>query len=293
LITPSQEVATTAHPETDAAELSALRSAYAAGICATAQVADARLRDAFASVPRERHLFPPPWRISGRHGIQDTSDVRDLYADVLVGLVEEEGINNGEPSLHALAIAQAAPAPGEHVVHVGAGGGYYTAVLAELVGLDGDVTAFEIEPSLAALARGALADRANVAVEERSGTGPLPAADIVYVSAGTPTPAESWLEALVDGGRLVFPMTPSRGTGAMLRVHRLADRFTATFFCRCRFIPLIGGGQPSASDALERAFTRGGAGEVRSLRRGALPVDRRDVWFAWDGGYLSREPVDR
>ena len=35
-------------------------------------------------------------------------------------------------------IAAAAPQPGEHVVHVGAGVGYYTAILAELVGRYGE-----------------------------------------------------------------------------------------------------------------------------------------------------------
>ena len=34
-------------------------------------------------------------------------------------------------------IAAAAPRPGEHVVHVGAGVGYFTAILAELVGATG------------------------------------------------------------------------------------------------------------------------------------------------------------
>jgi hypothetical protein len=41
-----------------------------------------------------------------------------LYTNDLVGIVPERHINNGQPSLHAQLIHQAAPAAGEHVVHV-------------------------------------------------------------------------------------------------------------------------------------------------------------------------------
>ena len=60
-----------------------------------------------------------------------------LYTDDVIGILPERNLNNGQPSLHAALIAAAAPQPGEHVVHVGAGVGYYTAILAELVGARG------------------------------------------------------------------------------------------------------------------------------------------------------------
>jgi protein-L-isoaspartate(D-aspartate) O-methyltransferase len=46
-------------------------------------------------------------------------------------------------------VASAAPRSGEHAVHVGAGLGYYTAILAHLVGRRGPVTAIEYDPALA------------------------------------------------------------------------------------------------------------------------------------------------
>ena len=52
-----------------------------------------------------------------------------LYQDALVGIIPERGLNNGQLWLHAMMIAAAAPRPGEHVVHIGAGVGYYTAIL--------------------------------------------------------------------------------------------------------------------------------------------------------------------
>ena len=98
--------------------------------------------------------------------------------DVVVGLATERLINNGEPSLHARCLGALAPKPGEHVLHVGAGTGYYSAVLAELVGEAGRVEAYEIEADIAARAAANLGDRPNVKVHGRSGAdGPLPGCD--------------------------------------------------------------------------------------------------------------------
>jgi protein-L-isoaspartate(D-aspartate) O-methyltransferase len=52
-----------------------------------------------------------------------------LYDDVAVGIIPERSLNNGQPSLLAWQIANAAPKADEHVVHVGAGVGYYPAIL--------------------------------------------------------------------------------------------------------------------------------------------------------------------
>ena len=53
------------------------------------------------------------------------------------------------PSYHAPLIASAGIREGEHVVHVGAGTGYYTAIMAHLTGRGGRVTAIEFDPALA------------------------------------------------------------------------------------------------------------------------------------------------
>ncbi|MGR9356601.1 hypothetical protein [Rhizobium leguminosarum] len=51
-----------------------------------------------------------------------------LYTDDIVGIVPERHINNGQPSLHAFLLSQAALRAGELIVHVGAGAGYYSAI---------------------------------------------------------------------------------------------------------------------------------------------------------------------
>jgi protein-L-isoaspartate(D-aspartate) O-methyltransferase len=47
-------------------------------------------------------------------------------------------------------IARADPRPGDHAVHIGAGVGHYTAIVAHMVGSGGRVTAIEYESGLAA-----------------------------------------------------------------------------------------------------------------------------------------------
>jgi hypothetical protein len=52
--------------------------------------------------------------------------------DVVVALVPEKAINNGQPSLHARCLALLDPLPGESVIHIGSGTGYVDALGAEL-----------------------------------------------------------------------------------------------------------------------------------------------------------------
>jgi 16S rRNA A1518/A1519 N6-dimethyltransferase RsmA/KsgA/DIM1 with predicted DNA glycosylase/AP lyase activity len=52
---------------------------------------------------------------------------------------------------------------------IGAGSGYYTAILAQLAGLGGQVSAYEIQPGLAERAARCVADLPNVTVYQRSG----------------------------------------------------------------------------------------------------------------------------
>jgi protein-L-isoaspartate(D-aspartate) O-methyltransferase len=68
-------------------------------------------------------------------------------------LAADRGVNNGSPSLHAKMLNDLAVEPGQHIAHIGAGTGYYTAMLAELTGAAGRVTAIEFDPALTGRAR--------------------------------------------------------------------------------------------------------------------------------------------
>jgi protein-L-isoaspartate(D-aspartate) O-methyltransferase len=174
------------------------------------RVFEARLERAFESVPREAFLGPGPWQIKsgagGGYVLTPNDDPLFLYQNVLVAIDAERGINNGEPALHAMQIGSVRPQPGETVVHIGAGLGYYSAILALLVLPGGRVQAYEVEPTLAARAKSNLEPFENVRVVTTSAaTGALPRCDVIYVNASVQAPSRSWLAALSLGGRLIFP----------------------------------------------------------------------------------------
>jgi protein-L-isoaspartate(D-aspartate) O-methyltransferase len=274
---------------TDPDRLAERRASYAREVTARLGQSDHTVEAAFAKVPREAFVGPPPWLVgSGGAGCWSAiSDPALLYQDKLVALDRARGINNGQPTLHAVCIAALRLTRQDHVLHVGAGTGYYTAILAELAG---SVEAFEIEPDLAALAAGNLAGWSNVAVHAVGATGRmLPEADAIYVSAGASHPDPHWLDALHDGGRLLFPLTGDEGWGGMLLVERLGRGFAARFVSNCGFIKCVGARDPLTAARLTDAFERGGKDRVRSLVRGKASADPA-VWFAGDGWYLSTEP---
>jgi protein-L-isoaspartate(D-aspartate) O-methyltransferase len=264
------------------------RQFYAAYVLGQAKVDDPRLLSAFATIPREAFCGVGPWRIFTANGYVDTptDDPRYLYQDILVAIDAARGVNNGQPSLHARSLAAVTPKKGERILHIGAGTGYYSAILADLVGESGQVEAREIDAATAVLAEQCLADRANVRVVNRSGTeAGLPASDVIYVNAGAPGVITHWVDALADGGRLICPLTAGFEMGGMLLITRKGIQFSARFTSRAAFIPCVGTEDPKSADALRHAYQGGGWREVRSLVR-AAPADST-CWLKGKGWWLS------
>ena len=271
------------------------RRFYAEFIVRSTGGSDARLIDAFSAVPREDYVGIGPWPVFIGSGYMPTvsDDPSLLYQDILIGLAPERKINNGQPTLHARCIAAAAPAIGETVVHVGAGTGYYTAVLAALVGPTGRVVGLERETDLAQRAASNLKHLSQVEIRAESATEVgLPACDVMYVNAGATQPPSAWLDALLVGGRLVFPLTPNEGFGVMLKVTRNHARtFSASAITRVAFIPCIGARDDAASLSLSTALERQSLNQIRSLRRDT-PADHT-AWCVGSGWWLSTAEEQR
>ena len=279
------------------ASIESARAQYARRVTAGIEDGETRraLLEAFARVPRERFLGPPPWRVYSPHGHVASleSDPRELYHDVIVVLSAESGINTGQPSRHARCLAAVRPRPGERAVHIGAGAGYYSALLAELVGPTGQVQAYEIEPELAERAALALAERPNVGVHAQSAFAqPLPPADVLYVNAGASHPPAEWLDALRPGGRLIFPLTGDDGGGVMLLIedpgHGAPERHArARVVAHVQFIGCSGARDALQARRLSHALARGAVEQLRSLRRGTPPD--ASCWCAGAGWWLSTD----
>jgi protein-L-isoaspartate(D-aspartate) O-methyltransferase len=269
------------------------RRAYAAEISRRAGVTDPRVEAAFAAVPREDFAGPAPWFIgSGGYGWSPDNDPSRLYEDALIAIDQKRGINNGQPSLHAQCIDALGLKAGETILHIGAGAGYYTAILADLLGPRGRVIAYEIEPDIAERARANLATLTQVEVRARSGVdGELPKADAIYVNAAASHPVRAWLDALKVGGRLLFPLHAAHSSGAMLLVTRPehGSAWPARLLSGVVFIACEGAQDPEIGRSLDKAFRRGGGNRVRSLRFGAPPA--ASDWLRGDGWALSSEPA--
>jgi protein-L-isoaspartate(D-aspartate) O-methyltransferase len=269
------------------------RHTYAIEITHRAGVSDLRIEAAFAAVPREDFAGFPPWRIGsgGFFGLASSNDPAHLYEDVLVAIDAKRGINNGQPSLHAQSLDALGVKDGETVLQIGAGAGYYTAILAELVGAKGRVIAYEIAPDIAARAAANLARYHQVEVRARSGVEDLPQADAIYVSAAASHPVRAWLDALKRGGRLVFPLQAVNSSGAMLIVTRPehGEAWPARLLTQVVFIPCEGAQNVEMGRKLDQAFRRGGQAGVRSLRFGSEPSETD--WVRGDGWALSAEPA--
>jgi protein-L-isoaspartate(D-aspartate) O-methyltransferase len=282
-------------------ELEIIRRAYAKQVLAAAGVVDRRLETAFAAVHREDFLGQGPWQIPrfGRdYAPTPSADPVYLYADLLVGIIPERALNNGQPSFLAALIAAAMPRPGEHAVHIGAGVGYYTAILARLLGRRGRVTAIEFDPDLAARAASNLAGSRNVQVIQGDGSQvPFDTAEVILVNAGATRPADIWLDRLRDGGRLILPLTTDKGhlgleagpierRGAVFRIERRGENFAARRISAVAIFPCEGMRDPAAAAGLAAAFEKGRAREVTRLyRRDDLPEE--DCWVRGQGWCLA------
>jgi protein-L-isoaspartate(D-aspartate) O-methyltransferase len=258
-------------------DLDTLRAYYAEELRAVGNLQSEALVRAFAKVPREDFLGSGPWQVFSPYAdsewTTEDSDPRHLYHNLLVVIDSERRLNNGHPSFLALLIDRLGLRPGEHVVHVGCGPGYYTAIMAELVTSQGRVTAIEIDSQLASRARTNLRYLSHVEVFEADGGEHNPGlCDAILVNAGATHPRPVWLKSLRLGGRVLLPLTVTEeadgsGGGRILKLFRKPGGFTASFISRVGIFSCVGGRDPQLNEKLKDAFKRRDPKSVQSLRR--------------------------
>jgi protein-L-isoaspartate(D-aspartate) O-methyltransferase len=264
-------------------EINDIRQFYAEEIRAVANIQSAALIEAFARVPREDFLGAGPWQIASpdivsglvNYRATEDADPRHLYHNVLVAIDPSRHLNNGQPSTLALFIDSLELKEGDRVLHVGCGVGYYTAIIAEVVGPTGQVTAVEVDGGLAERARNNLAYLSQVRVLHGDGAAYEPGAtDAIFINAGATHPQSFWLDGLASGGRLLFPLTFSRepaesGAGFMLKVTRASEgeEYAARFVSPVSIYPCIGARDEQMNTKLREALMRGTWATVKSLRR--------------------------
>ncbi len=280
------------------------RQRYAEEIRTSAKVGSAALPEAFAKVPREEFVGPGPWKIlsqpaQGQKQLQvdEVADPAELYRDVAVLLDPSRSLTNANPGTLAPWLDALNLSKGKSVFHLGCGTGYYTAVIAEAVGPTGQVTAVEIDSTLAAQASAGLARYLNVEViEGDGGVAATGVRDAILINAGVTHPNETWLENLRPSGNLVLPLTievgiPHVGKGMVLHVSRRELGYSARFLA----IPVMIYSCTSVRDSqftsiLGRAFMSGTFGSVQSLRRDAHSPEP-SCWLHTSSFCLSTRPL--
>lgn len=275
--------------------LQELREWYADEIRWSAGISDERIIRAFQRVPREDFLPPGPWLFSTAmipEPFRETpnADPRHLYHNVVVAIDVARDLSSALPSYMAALLEHASLTAGARVAHIGAGLGYYTAVIAEIVGGAGSVVALELDGELASQARTNLASYSNARCLCDDGSSyPLPrdSCDVVVVSAGASQLQLTWLDSLREGGRLVTPLVFSdEEPGQVARITRHGGRFQVEFVMDAVVYPCHGSYDRRHADSLREAVETFGWYSDTELR---LDVENADgsAWLVTPTYWIS------
>lgn len=254
--------------------------------------------EAFATVPREDYLGNGPWRIQPRlfdrpAYVSATAEPHHIYHDVLVSIDPDRDLNNGLPSLWAYNFDQLRLPSGGTILQVGAGVGYFTAVMAELITPKGRIIAYEIDQALAKRAENNLKKYKNVEIIPGDATKAenLPDLDAIVVFAGATHVPEYWLSSLSQSGRIVIPLTGDDQWGFMLLLEKSDDRLLASSLGPCGFYHCGGARKPKEAAALKTALdaTDGKVPVLDQLHRGQPQSGDKNAWYVGDEFWLSRD----
>jgi protein-L-isoaspartate(D-aspartate) O-methyltransferase len=188
---------------------------------------DPRVRAAMAKVPRERFV--------------SADSAAAAYDNRPLPIGHRQTIS--QPLIVAAMTQLLQIGPGAHVLEVGTGSGYQTAVLAELAA---QVSTIEIVEPLAAGARKILAELGYDNIAFRCGDGAAgwpeqaPFDGIIVTAAAREIP-QALVDQLKPGGRLVIPVGPDLSGQDLLLVEKdAAGRVRERPLFSVAFVPLTG-----------------------------------------------------
>jgi protein-L-isoaspartate(D-aspartate) O-methyltransferase len=239
------------------------------------------LVDALARVPREQFLPAGPWTVCGEgdlgRAFRRTADAdpRHVYHNISVAIDADRQLFNGGPMAVAPAIDALGLRAGDRILHIGCGLGYYTALMAHIVGPTGRVVALDVDGALAEQAKNNMAAFGWVQVRPGNGSEPLDETfDAIFVHAGVTHPLDAWLDALAADGRLVVPITMSMpkmgpiGKGWMFLITKNgAGAFGARPLNLLTIYTAIGIRDEALSPAIGAALMKGPVPPVKRMRR--------------------------
>ena len=274
------------------------RQFYVEEIRYAANITSPELIAAFARVQREEFLGPGPWRIgvpdlaSGSGGaiyrMTEDSDPRHVYHNVSIALDSTRNLCNGQPGTLAYWLQALQLKTGDRTFHLGCGVGYYTAIMAEVVGTGGSVVASEVDPDLTSRATKNLAIYSQVEVHGGDGAALDPGfCDAMLINAGVTHPHISWLQHLREGGRMILPLTMAMGTtglgkGVMARIVRQPNGFSAEIVTFVAIYSCSSARDPELEPLIGKALSTGALLKMKSVRCGPHDPDDSCMLHARD-----------
>ena len=273
------------------------RDLFVQEIAALCGVRSEAVLRAFSAVPREDFLPPGPWTLEGLDGSYFRSpdeDPRHILHAVGVAISRGDGVplHCANPAVVAKTIEATGIKTGDRVLHVGAGLGYFSAVIAQLVGPTGEVTAAEIDPDLAAQALRNLAPWPWVALAGDALALPPQPYDVIFSSAGMASLPVQWVGLLPPGGRMSVPLTGSNGAGFSFLFRRDEHGIEAKLLSFVRFYPCLGLRNIDDMAALDLALSDQRAPFVTSVREDQHEREAA-CWLHGEGWCLTTRPRHR
>src|SRR5207245_8013412 len=136
-------------------------------------------------------------------------------------------------------------APGHRVLEIGAGTGYNAAILATIVGGQGEVTTVDIDPACVNEARDHLTSAGFARVDVIDADGWYGHArrapyDRIEVTASSSEISPDWIKQLADDGRLVLPLRLRAGAQVLVSFRKDGRNLVSTALRSGAFIPLRG-----------------------------------------------------
>ncbi|HTM25710.1 MAG TPA: methyltransferase domain-containing protein [Vicinamibacterales bacterium] len=264
-------------------DLAAQRRFYAEEVQIASNIRSARIVEALARVPRERFLPPGPWTIrsDGDFGAPPRqtpdADPRHVYHNIAVAIDPGRMLFNGMPGLICTAMDALGVEAGRRALHLGAGTGYFTALMGHAVSPAGRVVAIEADEALAAQAKANLAPMPWIDVRHGDGSAALDESfDAILVNAGVTHPLDVWLDAVSPAGRMVIPLTAAMapmgniGKGLMLLVTKTADAdaFDVRVLTFVAIFSAIGVRDEALNAEIGKALAKHPFPPLKRLRRG-------------------------
>lgn len=220
--------------ETSPSDAEALCKAMVDQLCSMGAVRSDAVADALLAVPR--HLFAPGEPLEKAYAAKGTLLTKWNEQGEAVSTVSA-------PHIQAMMLEQAEIEPGMRVLEIGSSG-YNAALIAELVGPNGEVTTVDIDPEVVTRTRDCLtaAGYHGVHVMEadaENGVSQHAPFDRIIVTAAAWDLPRAWWDQLTESGRIVVPLLMRSLTRSVV-FGRVGDHLASLGYELCAFVPMQG-----------------------------------------------------